>query len=63
MKYNKTIDLILDFLLYSAIALGLCSIFACSTPEQTAPCPPKSDTQVIADTISDILVPKYRWGC
>jgi hypothetical protein len=38
------------------------SLTACETGSGGA-CPPKSDTQVIADTISDILVPKIRVGC
>lgn len=44
------------------ITLCLFTLAGCQAgPSQ--PCPPKSDTQVIADTISDILVPKIRIGC
>jgi hypothetical protein len=39
------------------------TVLTACTAGPSAPCPPKSDTQVIADTISDILVPKIRIGC
>lgn len=35
----------------------------CVSTETEQSCPPKSDTEIIAETISDILVPKVRWGC
>lgn len=46
------------------IVAALCAVIlltGCSAT--TEKCPPKSDTQVITETISDILVPKVRWGC
>jgi hypothetical protein len=46
----------------SICAISVFTLSACQTGP-SEPCPPKSDTQVIADTISDILVPKIRIGC
>ena len=50
------------FLSVSLIAWALL-LSSCASEGAGQPCPPKSDTQVIADTISDILVPKIRIGC
>lgn len=43
-------------------SISVLALSACQTGP-LEPCPPKSDVQVIADTVSDILVPKIRWGC
>ena len=50
-------------LLLTLITAFAATISGCVAPEQSAPCPQKSDTEIIANTISDILVPKARWGC
>lgn len=47
----------------SAAIITTVLLSSCASGENAKPCPPKSDTQVVADTISDILVPKIRWGC
>jgi hypothetical protein len=49
------------FLFYTFIIFLILILSGCA--QVPTDCPPKSDTQVLIEEISDILVPKIRIGC